>query len=190
MPTAPRPHLHFGDPRIRRGWAGIAVAAGGTAMLAAALLAEGAYEPLLAVIPFGLLMAAICAVTRTVAIDPDRRLVAITHHLMGLRLTRRMPADRFQRIEVLGYLFRRRYRWSDGTLEGDQKLMHYRLRLQTSGWRRVQLDHLHDLGAVEATASRLGALLGLAAERRGYRVTTTPAGRRLAVLDRQARENL
>jgi hypothetical protein len=189
--SAPPPPLHFGTARIRQGWAGIGIALGAWLLLAAMLLAEGApATALLAVTAFALLVAALCATTRTVAIDPDRRQVAVTHHLAGLPLTRRIPLDRFQRIEVLGYLFRRRYHWSDGTLEGDQKLMHYRLRLHQAGWRRVQLDHLHELDAVEDTANRLGTLLGLPALRRGYRVTTNPAGRRLAVPDPAMREPL
>jgi hypothetical protein len=188
---APPPPLHFGTTRITRGRAGIGIVLCAWLLISALLLAEGApAEALLAVTTVALLVAALCAITRTVAIDPERRQVAVTHHLVGLRLTRRMPTDRFQRIEVLGTLFRRRYHWSDGTPEGDQKLMHYTLRLRSAGWRRVQLDHLHDLDAAEAMAGRLGALLGLPAERRGYRVTTNQAGRRLAVPDPRARENL
>ncbi len=189
-PSATAP-LRFGNPRITHGWAGIGVALGAGALLLGLLLAEAApAEALLAVGLFALLLAALCAITRTVAVHPGRREVAVTRHLLGLRHTSSIPAARFERIEVLGYLFRRRYHWSDGTLEGDQKLMHYRLRLATSGIRRVQLDLVHDLDGVEATARHLAEALGLPAERRGYRVTKNPAGRRLAVVDRHAREPL
>lgn len=183
--------MHFGTSRISRGWAGIGIALGSWLLFSTLLLVEGApIEALLAVSLFALLLAALCAITRTVAVEPDRREVAVTHHLLGLRLTRRIPAARFNRVEVLGYLFRRRYHWSDGTLEGDQKLMHYRLRLATVGMRRAQLDLVHDLDGVEATARHLASALGLPAERRGYRVTSNAAGRRLAVVDRKAREAL
>jgi hypothetical protein len=189
MTTPPPQKLHFGTSRITRGWAGIGIALGSWLVLSGLLLAEGApADALLAVGLFALLLAALCATTRTVAIAPDRRLVAVTHHLAGLRFTRRIPVARFKRVEVLGYLLRRRYHWSDGTLEGNQKLMHYRLRLATTGIRRVQLDLVHDLDGVEASARHLAELLGLPAERRGYRVTSNAAGRRLAVVDRQARE--
>ena len=50
MTTPPPQKLHFGTSRITRGWARIGIA---------------------------LPLAALCAITRTVAIDPDRRLVAV-----------------------------------------------------------------------------------------------------------------
>jgi hypothetical protein len=92
MTTRPPQKLHLGTSRITRGWAGIGIA---------------------------LPLAALCAITRTVAIAPDRRLVAVTHHLAGLRFTRHIPLARLQRVEVPGYLFRRRYYWSYGIDGGE-----------------------------------------------------------------------
>ena len=75
-------------------------------------------------------------------------------------------------------------------MEGNQKLMHYRPRFLVPGFGRVNLGLVHDLDGVEASARHLAELLDLPAERRGYRVTTNAAGRRLAVVDRPAREAL
>jgi hypothetical protein len=168
----------------------VGIAAGGFVMLAGPLLAEGAWQPVLDLAPFCLALAALCAVTRTVAISPAHREVAVTYHLFRLRVTRFLRFERFTGVTVHGYLFRRRYLHSDGTLEGDQVLMHYRLRLRGRGWRCLALDHLHDLAAAEQAARRVAEMLGLPAERRGYRLTHNQAGRVLAVIDRHAREAL
>jgi len=182
--------LQFGDHRIRRGWVGVAIVGGGFVMIAGPLLAEGAWQPLLALGPFCVALAALCAITRTVAISPVHRRVAVTHHLFRLRATRFLPFDRFTRVTVHGYLFRRRYLHSDGTPEGDQVLMHYRLRLRRRGWWPLLLDHLHDRAAAEQAARAVAGMLGLPAERRGYRLTRNEAGRVLAAVDRHAREPL
>jgi hypothetical protein len=187
----PRPtSLNFGDHRVRRGWVGVATVAGGFVMIAGPLLAEGAWQPLLALGPFCLLVAALCCITRTVAISPEHREVAVTHHLFRLRYTSFVRFDRFAKVSIWGYLFRRRYLHSDGTLEGDQVLMHYRLRLHYHRRWRLALAHVHDLAAVEDAARGLGRLLGLPAERQGYRLTRNAARRVLAVVDRHAREPL
>lgn len=188
--TAPSALLEFGDRRVRDGWAGVGIAAGGFAMLAGPLLAEGAWQPILALAPFCLALAALCAITRTVAISAEHRQVAVTHHLFRLRFTRFLGFSRFAGIAVQGYLFRRRYLHSDGTPEGDQVLMHYRLRLKRRGWGWLALDHLHDLAAAEEAARRVAEMLGLPAERRGYRLKRNAAGRVLAIVDRHAREPL
>jgi len=186
---APAP-LEFGERKVRRGWVGVGIAAGGFVMLAGPLLAEGAWQPLLAVAPFCLFVAALCAITRTVAISPAHREVAVTHHLFRLRFTRFLRFERFTGVTVHGYLFRRRYLHSDGTPEGDQVLMHYRLRLRRRHRWPLLLDHLHDRAAAELAARTVAEMLGLPAERRGYRLTRNAAGRVLAVVDRHAREHL
>ena len=186
---APAP-LEFGERKVRRGWVGVGIAAGGFVMLAGPLLAEGAWQPLLAVGPFCLFVAALCAVTRTVAISPAHREVAVTHHLFRLRFTRFLRFEQFTGITVHGYLFRRRYLHSDGTPEGDQVLMHYRLCLRRRHLWPLLVDHLHDVAAAELAARRVGEALGLPVERRGYRLSRNAAGRVLAVVDRHACEPL
>jgi hypothetical protein len=171
--------LVFGEDRIGAGWIGIGIAGAVFLPVAAAQVAAGTPEVLLAVGPVLAVFALMCATTRQVRIDPPRREVLVTRRLLGLRLTRRLPVARFRSVTVRMDVFRPRWSRTPLTPEGDQLHAHYTVALR--GWRRLRLTDFHDpvdpprgREAAEDLARTLGARLGLPAERDGY--TVGPGG--------------
>lgn len=190
------PPLVFGEHRIAGGWLGIGIAGAAFVIIGMAMLAAGAPEVLLAVGPILAVFAALCATTRVVRLDPEAREVVVTRRLLGLGHRRRWPLDRFRTVAVTMHVFIPRFARTDGTLAGRQAFMHFDITLR-GRWRRIRLpdgapveaDAAKRRDAAEERARRLAALLGLAAERRGYRIEDTEGGT-LTVPRRRAVEPL
>ncbi len=181
--------LDFGEHRIGGGWVGIGIAAAAFTLIAATQIAIGDWHALLAVGPILLAFALVCATTRIVALDFSRAEVAVTRRLLGLTWTRRWSLARFTKVVVQGEMVLSKHARRDGTLQGDQKFMHYAVRLD--GRPRVVLDRLpRDPDAAEALATGIAARLGLPAERHGYSREMDSAGAWLARLVKRGRERL
>lgn len=167
------PPLVFGSERIGAGWIGIGIAGAAFLVIGGAMLSAGALDVMLAVGPMLALLAAACATTRVVSLAPEDRRVTVTYRLLGVGLTRRISLDRFAAVTVTMAIYRSRFVVSDGTVEGNQKLMGYTVALR--GQRRLRLDWFRTPGApalgreqAEALAVALSARLGLPARRVGY----------------------
>ncbi|MBR0658384.1 hypothetical protein [Neoroseomonas oryzicola] len=167
------PPLVFGSGRIGEGWIGIGITGAAFVVIGVAMLSAGAPEVMLAVGPMLALLAAACVTTREVRLAPEERRVTVTHRLLGIALTRRIGLDRFSAVTVTTAIYRSRFVVSDGTVEGDQKLMGYTVALR--GGRRLRLDWFRTPGApalareqAEGLAVALAARLGLPARRVGY----------------------
>jgi hypothetical protein len=187
----PSPHhpapLHFGEHRIRAGWIGIGIAAAALVMVTPPLLSVGSPEPLLAVAPILLVFAALCAITRTVTIDPAAGIVRVERRLLGLRWSRVFPLAGAYAVTAEWFWAMSRHARSDGTLLGDQRFMHYRIFLD--GRPRILLDVVSsDVEAVERTVLRVACALGLPAERRGYTRVREPNEGWLAMRRKGGRE--
>lgn len=187
MPPLPRhtTTLTFGEHRIRGGWVGIVVAGAALAIIGASHVVIGSWAPLLAVGPICLAFAAVCATTRTVAIDIAAREVRVNRRLLGLSWTRTWPIRAFDRVAVVWSFYLSKHAYRDGTLLGDQRFMHYRIML--AGRRRVPFEHIvADPDRAEAIARQVAGALLLPAERHGY--GREQVGERLAVQREGVRE--
>lgn len=178
--------LVFGEARIGGGWIGIAIAGAAFLLVAAAQIAAGTPEVLLAAGPVLGVFALACATTRQVRIDPPRREIHVTRRLLGLEVTRRLPVGRFRRVTVRMDIIRPRWTRTPMTPEGNQMHAHYTVALR--GRRRLRVAAFHTPGdppqgreAAEALARMLAARLGLVAEREGYAIEAGPDGTPLAV---------
>jgi hypothetical protein len=179
MPRAPDGRFRFGEHRISAGWVGIIVAGGALLVTTPPLIATGAPEPVLIIAPILLGFGLLCAVTRTVTIDPAARLATVERRLLGLSWRRRIGLSNAHAVAVDWFWAQSRHARSDGTLRGDQRFMHYRILLD--GRPRIALDTITaDAARAEATAQALAAALGLPAERRGYGWVHQPNEGRLA----------
>ena len=97
---------------------------------------------LLAVGPVLGVFALICATVRTVRIEPEAGMVAVTRRLLGLSWTRRWRLERFQAVVVTMSIWRPKHAVSDGTIAGDQRYMSYDVALV--GRTRIRLTHFRD----------------------------------------------
>ncbi len=161
--------LRFGSGRIGAGWIGIGIAGFVFIVVAASQILAGGAEGLAVIASVGgagLILALLCSITRTVEIDAARREVVVTPRLLGLPWRRRLPFAAFERACVEWQFHLSRHARRDGTLEGDQKHMSYRLALR--GRSGLVLDQMRDAEAAEQAARRLGRLLGIRAERCFY----------------------
>lgn len=189
---ATRPHeepLVFGEHRIGAGWIGIGIAGAALMMVTPPLVSVGSPEPLLAVTPILLVFAAVCAITRTITIDPPAGIVAVERRLLGIRWTRRFALSGVSAVTAEWFWAMSRHAHSDGTLLGDQRFMHYRIFLD--GRPRILLDVIfRDVEAAERTVLRVARALGLPAERRGYTRVRAPGEGLLAVQRKGLRERI
>lgn len=162
--------LALGAHRIGVAWLGLACLALGLAMMSLALwdfVGDGPW-PILVIWPVGAVLALPLLVTRVVRVAPG--LVRVERRLLGLAWEQQLAAERFRAVVVEGrYLNRGRFsrgqpgspeRLATGMLYGVRLDGRPRVRLPTEG---VAVD------AVEALARRVGAVLALPTERRGYR---------------------
>jgi hypothetical protein len=176
---APDGSFRFGEHRVRAGWVGIIVAAGALLVTTPPLIATGAPEPVLIIAPILLGFGLLCAVTRTVSIDPASRSAAIERRLLGLAWRRVVALAGAHAVAVEWFWAQSRHARSDGTLLGDQRFMHYRIVID--GHPRIALDCIgSDAARAEAVARAVAGALGLPAERRGYALVHQPGDALLA----------
>lgn len=181
--------LSFGEHRIGAGWIGIGIAAAAFTLIGATQIAIGDWRAMAGVGPVLLVFAAICAMTRTVTIDPATGMVRVERRLLGLSWTRQRSLSGAYAVAVEWYWHMSRYARRDGTLLGDQRFMNYRIFLD--GHPRIRLDVMSgDVEAAERTALKVARALGLPAERRGYTRQREPGEGMLAVERKGLREPL
>lgn len=179
---------HFGRHHIGGGWVGIGIAAAAFMLIAATQVAIGDWHALIAVGPILLAFALVCASTRTVSLDFAAGQVVVIRKLLGVAWRRRWPLARFTTVVVRGEMVLSKHARRDGTLQGDQKFMHYLVGLE--GRARIKLDDLRDPDAAEALAKRLASRLGVPAERHGYSREMDSGGAWLARLAKRVRERI
>lgn len=178
--------LRFGQHRIGAGWIGIGIAAAVFAIVGGTQVAIGDWRAIAALGPLCLAFAAVCATTRVVVVDPAGGQVRVTRRLLGLAWTRRWPTARFDRVALEWSWYMGKHGRSDGTLEGDQRFMHFQLFL--CGRSRIRLEHTSgSVTHAESAATEVATALGLPAERRGYTVRRA-GSRKLAEKRKRGRE--
>jgi hypothetical protein len=102
--------------------------------------------------------------TREMHISPNG--IQVTRHLLGRSWTRRMATDKVTAVRVQGEYVPNRHQRSDGTPEGDARLLMFTVTLR--GRPRLTLGFSRDADAMERLAVQAARLLGVAAIRRGY----------------------
>lgn len=102
--------------------------------------------------------------TREIRIASDG--ILLTRHLLGRSRTRRIATGGVTTVRVQGECVASRHQRSDGTPEGDARLLMFTV--TTRGRPRLTLDFSRDAEAMECLAKQAARLLGVEAIRRGY----------------------
>jgi hypothetical protein len=102
--------------------------------------------------------------TREVRIAPEG--IRITRHLFRLNWSRTYRADHATEVEITCDYAPTRHQHSDGTPEGDLRLLMFTVRLR--GLLDIVIGFSRDAGAMEALARHAAALVGATVIRKGY----------------------
>jgi hypothetical protein len=102
--------------------------------------------------------------TREVRIAPEG--IRITRHLFALNWSRTYRADHATEVEVLCEYAPTKHQYTDGTPEGDARLLMFTVRLR--GLLDIIIGFSRDPDAMEALAQHAASLTGARVIRKGY----------------------